>query len=130
MTNNPLICNGFASDSLGRPLPSVSGYPLYHGAPIWPNKDSKYCDYFASYEDIELPNGKNCTRKILRNWKFIIWYCTTFDQIVYNQLIEIVDTTAPTIICPYNLTVTTGGGYVCAANVWTPAPITFDSCRK
>jgi len=128
LTNNPLICNGFASDSLGRPLPSVSGYPLYHGAPIWPNKDSKYCDYFASYEDIELPNGKNCTRKILRNWKFIIWYCTTFEQRVYNQLIEIVDTTAPTIVCPYNITVTTGGGYVCAANVWIPAPVTFDSC--
>ncbi|HEX5625674.1 MAG TPA: SdrD B-like domain-containing protein, partial [Saprospiraceae bacterium] len=126
-TFNPLICSHFAADSLGHPLPSVSGVPYYRGLPAWPNNDSKYCDYAASYEDIELPTGKDCVRKILRNWKFTIWYCTTFEQRNYIQLIEIVDNEAPTITCPYDITATTNA-VSCNANVWIPMPKASDLC--
>lgn len=126
---NPLICSRFATDSLGHPLPSVSGIPTYRGVPAWPNRDNKYCDYTASYEDLEFPSNKDCVRKILRNWKFIIWYCTTFEQRTYPQLIEIVDTIAPTIVCPYNITATSNS-YTCSANVWIPMPKVFDSCGQ
>lgn len=64
---NPLICTRFKTDSLGHPLPSVSGIPYYRGLPAWPNNDNKYCDYAVSYEDIELNTGKDCVVKILRN---------------------------------------------------------------
>lgn len=118
-----------ATDSLGRPHTSSTGVPLYHGAPIWPNKDNKYCDFGASYEDFVIPTGKSCTQKILRNWRFVIWYCTTFEQRVYNQLIEITDTTAPVIMCPYDITASTNS-YECFGNVWIPNPVVFDSCSS
>ncbi|MBK7881805.1 MAG: DUF11 domain-containing protein [Saprospiraceae bacterium] len=128
-TNNPLLCGTFGLDSLGRPHTSYTGVPMYHGAPIWPNKDNKYCDFGASYEDFVIPTGKSCTQKILRNWRFIIWYCTTFEQRVYNQLIEITDTTAPVIMCPYDITASTNS-YECFGNVWIPDPVVFDSCSS
>ncbi|MBK9727826.1 MAG: HYR domain-containing protein [Saprospiraceae bacterium] len=126
---NPLICTRFKTDSLGHPLPSVSGIPYYRGLPAWPNTDNKYCDYAVSYEDIELNTGKDCVVKILRNWKFTIWYCTTFEQRSYRQLIEIVDTIAPTITCPYDITATTNS-FTCNADVWIPMPKVFDSCGQ
>jgi uncharacterized repeat protein (TIGR01451 family) len=126
---NPLICSRFATDSIGHPLPSVTGIPTYRGALAWPNTDNKYCDYTASYEDIEFPNGKDCVKKILRNWKFTIWFCNYFEQRTYPQLIEIVDTTAPTITCPYDITATTNS-FTCNANVWIPMPKVFDSCGQ
>jgi uncharacterized repeat protein (TIGR01451 family) len=126
---NPLICSRFAADSIGHPLPSVTGIPTYRGLPIWPNTDSKYCDYTGTYEDIVFQTGKDCIRKILRNWKFTIWYCTSFEQRTYPQLIEIVDTIPPTITCPYDITATTNS-FTCNANVFIPLPKVFDSCGQ
>ena len=126
---NPLICSRFAADSLGHPLPSVTGIPTYRGLPAWPNTDNKYCDYAVSYEDIEFNNGKNCVRKLIRNWKFTIWYCTSFEQRNYAQLIEIIDTIAPTIECPYNI-LTTTNSVTCDRDVWIPMPKVFDSCGE
>lgn len=123
---NALLCGEFAEDSLGRPLPSVSGVPYYRGLPAWPNRD-KYCDFVSSYEDFELYKGNDCIRKIRRNWKFTIWYCNTFEQRSYVQVIEIIDNKPPVIECPYSFTATTDG-YSCRANVWIPMPKVFDSC--
>ncbi len=126
---NPLICSRFAADSIGHPLPSVTGIPTYRGLPVWPNTDSKYCDYTATYEDIVFQTGKDCVRKILRNWKFTIWYCAMFEQRTYPQLIEIVDTIPPSITCPYDITATTNS-FVCNASVFIPMPKVFDSCGQ
>lgn len=125
-TGNPLICNTYPSDSFGRPLPSFSGVPYYRGLPAWPNHD-KYCDYIASYEDLEWKTGNDCVRKILRNWKFTIWYCNSFEQRTYQQLIEVVDTSAPVVQCPYDITATTSA-YQCNSNVWIPMPKSNDDC--
>jgi len=128
-TWNPLICGKFAADSLGRPTVDVTGYPTYFGAPIWPNLDHKYCDYSAVYEDIDIPTGKNCTRKFLRVWRFVIWYCTTFEQRTYTQLIEIVDDEEPVIECPYAIDAITGSRD-CESSVWIPMPKVSDNCSN
>ena len=125
---NALLCNEFAADSLGRPLPSVSGVPYYRGLPAWPNQD-KYCDFVSGYEDFEYYSGNDCIRKIRRNWKFTIWYCSRFEQRSYVQLIEIIDNKPPVIECPYNITATTDA-YKCEARVWIPMPKAFDSCSQ
>ncbi|MBK9107383.1 MAG: HYR domain-containing protein [Saprospiraceae bacterium] len=126
---NALLCGEFAADANGRPLPSVSGIPLYRGLPAWPNNDNKYCDYIVSYEDLELFTGYTCTRKFRRNWKFTLWYCNTFEVKSYVQLIEIVDHKPPELTCPYNITATTDA-YTCNANVWIPMPKAIDSCSQ
>lgn len=125
---NPLICGTFAADSFGRPLPSVSGIPLYRGLSAWPNRD-KYCDYIAGYEDLEQFTGHDCVRKIRRNWKFTLWYCNTFEIRNYVQLIEIVDPNPPVIACPYDITATTDGR-TCKAQVLIPMPKAYDSCGQ
>lgn len=125
---NPLVCGTFAADSFGRPLPSVSGIPLYRGLSAWPNRD-KYCDYIAGYEDLEQFTGHDCVRKIRRNWKFTLWYCNTFEIRNYVQLIEIVDPNPPVITCPYDITATTDGR-TCKAQVLIPMPKAYDSCGQ
>ncbi len=125
-TNNPLICSGFATDSLGFPLPSVTGVPMYKGQPAWPNDDFKYCAFRSMYTDREFKSS-SCVRKILRTWDVMIWYCHTFDRRVYNQLIEVIDTIPPVIVCPHNITATTDGK-TCEATVFVPAPKVVDSC--
>ncbi|MBK8955017.1 MAG: HYR domain-containing protein [Saprospiraceae bacterium] len=124
---NALLCGQFAADAHGRPLPSVTGIPTYRGLPAWPNEDGKYCDYIVNYEDLELHNGNGCTRKFRRNWKFTLWYCNSFEQRSYVQLIEIIDDQPPVLECPYNITATTDA-YKCEARVWIPMPKAFDSC--
>ncbi|MDQ3141507.1 MAG: hypothetical protein M3Q56_04590, partial [Bacteroidota bacterium] len=125
---NPLLCNRYPLDSLKRPDPRFTGTPTYNDSTIYPKAPDNYCNYAVSFEDIELPNGKNCIRKILRNWRVIIWTCQDFRVVNYIQLIEIVDFEPPVITCPYDIEATTSGGYVCEARVFIPAPITFDSC--
>ncbi|MBK9270101.1 MAG: DUF11 domain-containing protein [Saprospiraceae bacterium] len=129
LKGNPLLCNKFPTDSTGKPTPEITGYPYYLGAPIWPNLDHKYCDYSAVYEDFDIPTGKKCTKKFLRVWRFVIWYCTTFEQVVYSQLIEIVDDEAPVLECPYDIEAITGS-YHCESSVWIPMPKVSDNCSN
>ncbi|MEP7195132.1 MAG: SdrD B-like domain-containing protein [Saprospiraceae bacterium] len=123
-----LSCGHYPKDSLGRPLPSYTGLPIYHNAPIWPNNDSKYCDYAATFDDYIISNN-DCTKKINRVWKFTIWYCTTFQMKVYNQIIEIKDYEAPVFMCPYDKEVFTQSAS-CDANVFIAPLVAIDSCNN
>lgn len=125
---NPLICNRFLADTLGHPKVSVTGVPMYHGRPLFPLEDHGYCNVKVWYEDFEDKSIKHCGKKIIRNWNVFRWYCNIYEKKVYQQLIEVIDTVAPTIMCPYPIEATTAGGYKCEANVFIPAPITYDSC--
>ena len=125
---NSILCGKYAVDSLGRPATSQTGVPTYHGAPIWPNKDNKYCDYTASFEDVLISNT-NCTKKIDRIWRFVIWYCGNFNMKIYHQLIEIRDNEAPTIKCPYNKEVFTQS-QSCNAIVYLAPIEAIDSCNN
>ncbi|MBK9993377.1 MAG: hypothetical protein IPP01_05155 [Saprospiraceae bacterium] len=129
LTLNPLICNRFDADSItGSPEVWVTGVPMYHGRPLYPLQDHGYCNVKVWYEDIIDPAYKKCGKKMIRNWTVFRWYCNTFEKKVYPQLIEIIDTLAPTIKCPYPIEATTAGGYKCEANVFVPMPVTYDSC--
>lgn len=125
---NALYCGKFPTDTLGRPNTSFTGVPTYNGAAIWPNTDSKYCDYTATFEDILISNN-NCVKKIDRIWRFTIWYCTTFKMRVYHQIIEIRDSEAPVIMCPYNKEVFTQSA-ACDASVYIAPIVAFDSCNN
>ncbi len=123
-----LSCGHYPIDSLGRPDVFFTGVPTYKGGPIWPNKDSKYCDYLATYEDVVISNT-NCIKKIDRIWRFTLWYCTTFTMRVYHQIIEIKDDQAPVIHCPYDKEVFTQSAS-CNALVYIAPIQAIDSCNN
>ncbi|NOT38156.1 MAG: hypothetical protein HOP11_12350 [Saprospiraceae bacterium] len=125
---NSLLCGKYPLDSLGRPLPEYTGIPTYFGHNLWPNKDTKYCDFSISFEDY-ITSGTNCTRKINRVWKIVIWYCTTSKIITYNQLIEIYDREGPVIHCPYDKEVFTNSSN-CEADVYIAPINAVDSCKN
>ncbi|MEO6190927.1 MAG: hypothetical protein ABIO44_11750, partial [Saprospiraceae bacterium] len=125
---NNLSCGHYPLDSLGRPLVTFTGVPTYHGSPIYPNSDTKYCDFAASFEDIVISNS-NCLRKINRIWRFTIWYCTTFQMKVYSQIIEIKDNQPPAIVCPYDKEIFTNST-TCEANAFISPLIAVDSCNN
>lgn len=126
--DNSLNCGKFPVDNQGRPDPHFTGIPLYNGHKIWPNNDTKYCDFAISFEDYVISTS-NCSKKINRTWKVTLWYCTTFKQKVYNQLIEIYDNEAPVIECPYNKEVFTNSKN-CKADVYIEPIKAIDSCNN
>lgn len=124
-TGNPLICNSFAADSLGRPLPEVTGVPMYGDVRLYP--EEFYCSIGVDYHDTELQQI-GCVRKMVREWRIVEWYCTTgFNLIRYPQYIEITDTVAPEIICPDVHYVKTNTSS-CDADVFIEMPQIMDQC--
>lgn len=126
-TGNPLLCNSFAADSNGLPLPEVTGVPMYEDVQLWP--EEFYCSIGVDYVDIELQQI-GCVRKFVREWRIVEWYCTRdFNLITYPQYIEITDTLAPQVVCPdveYVVTNTRS----CDADVWLELPDVSDNCSK
>ncbi|MBK8954944.1 MAG: T9SS type A sorting domain-containing protein [Saprospiraceae bacterium] len=123
-----LECNsGFLTDANGNPHPYVTGVPRVDSLSLWPSY-LFYCNLSTNYEDmvvVDLP----CKKKIIRLWKVVEWWCNTAVIRTHPQTIEILDTKAPHLHCPYDFTVTTSGGYQCEANVWMPEIEVQDDCQ-
>lgn len=83
----------------GHPNPSYTGYPVTGGC--------SNIDY--TYTDDEFDICGNA-KKILRKWLIIDW-CTS-QVMEYNQIIKILDTTKPFIVCPAPITLSTSS-YQC-----------------
>ena len=125
--SNPLLCKQYKKDAKGHPDPVSVGVPMYNGQPMYP-KFPFYCNVSTGYVDVVLPET-GCVKKYNRIWYVFEELCgSTYVRKVYNQRIEIADTTAPKIICPDNITMTTNGGYACEADVWLPVPEVTDDC--
>ncbi len=69
--------------------------------------------------------GANAGYKLLRDWRVLDW-CTGQIRNV-TQTIVVIDQTAPTIVCPANLTASTDA-LVCSASGTFPAPVINDIC--
>ncbi len=96
-------------------------YPNIDGVDI----ESVTCNLGVVYSDqvIDLCAGG---RKILRTWTVIDW-CTgdSFDEV---QIVKVIDTTAPTMTCPEDLTISTNI-YTCAGSLVLPSPLDLtDNC--
>lgn len=63
--------------------------------------------------------------KILREWKILDW-CTGAIQ-TCTQIVKVLDTTGPSIVCPANFTASTDPT-VCTGTVVFPAPTLSDNC--
>jgi subtilisin-like proprotein convertase family protein len=95
----PLSCDAvFATDEEGHPDPSVTGGP--GGAGCW--------NISGNYDDIEIPicGGNSNSYKYLRQWVILDW-CTG-EVANHNQIIKVVDFTAPEVDVDEVVEVSTG----------------------
>ncbi len=116
-----LQCNG---DWQLTALPNGNPSPDYTGAPeIWWCNSLEY-----SFSDTKFPGCGN-TFDVARDWTLIDW-CTN-EIIHFTQIIKIMDTTSPTMICQED-TVTVGADpYSCySASYQLEVPEVYDECSS
>lgn len=112
-----LDCDGWDAD------PTITGEPTINGNPI---SLGAYCSMTVTFEDIDtLDVCPAAMIQIIRNWT-LVDHCTGA-LLIEPQIILIEDNTAPTIVCPPDLTVGTDTG-ICSATVVLDVPTGSDDC--
>lgn len=99
----------------------ITGYPIIDS--MWMD-NTLSCDLVVSFNDqqIAICGG---SRKILRTWS--IFDLCTEDFRIFTQIIKVLDTTAPTVTCPANMSFATYPS-VCTAQVYLPQANATDGC--
>ena len=102
--------------------PSNTGEPTLGGEPI-----GDFCGIMFTSTDGAPFETCGGGYKFIREWLVVDW-CTG-DILTNDQLIEITDTTPPTITCPADLTVSTTSN-ACSGNIILPDPTVTDDCSN
>ncbi|MCP4122820.1 MAG: HYR domain-containing protein [Bacteroidetes bacterium] len=105
--------------------PSVTGYPTIQGAAIG---QGGYCRMIVSYED-QILNTCGNSYKTYRTWTVYDW-CDPLDDVnplTHLQIIKVIDSSAPQITCPSDLTVGASNSD-CTAFFILPAADVSDDC--
>ncbi len=100
---------------------NITGYPMIDS--VWMD-NTLSCDLVASFTDQQIPICGG-SRRILRTWS--IFDLCTEDFRFFTQIIRVLDTTAPAVTCPANLSFTTYPS-VCTAQVYLPQANATDGC--
>ncbi|HLF64407.1 MAG TPA: HYR domain-containing protein [Saprospiraceae bacterium] len=103
-----------------------AGVPTIDGVPIYPDFINE-CNAQIFYEDLII-GPFTCVKKIMRMWRAFEWHCSGETEVIYIQLIELVDNEGPYMECPDDITVSTGI-LNCEATVYLPIPFTEDNCN-
>ena len=133
LLGNPFLCDEDFTDEDHDGIPDAipveeggAGVPTINGIPIFPDF-MFYCNSSIWFQDVPIHNPNSCVHKVMRIWTLNEWHCQGERDTLYTQLIEVVDTTGPTIICPPGFTHTTTG-HNCTATIWIPAATVSDNC--
>lgn len=103
-----LISNGMniscdaPQDLSGFPDPSVSGYPNYNNQSM-STLNLSDCNLAMAYNDNVISNV-GCVEKISRNWTITESWCGSTNQTTHIQIIDIVDSAAPSMVCISDIT--------------------------
>ncbi len=104
-----------------------AGVPMIDGIPIYPDFIND-CNAQIFYEDVVIGTS-GCVKKIMRMWRAFEWHCQGEHMVLHTQLIEIVDNKGPDLVCPADVTVSTGN-VNCQATVFVPVPPNYeDNCN-
>ena len=98
---------------------SSTGVPEYAGISI-----HELCGFLTEYEDVTTPICDG-SYAIFREWE--VYDGCAGETMTHEQIIHVMDTLAPALACPDDITVTTGNNN-CTATVSLPQPVTSDSC--
>jgi hypothetical protein len=126
-SNNPISCEtSFPETPQGYPTPDFAGEPLLEGTPI--NDLPMEYNIGAFFTDMPQGPATSCKTSVLRVWNVVTWVCNDPDTIgTWQQLIEVVDTLGPNIVCPQFDTLTTTGPD-CSTSLNIPYPVVNDNC--
>ncbi len=102
--------------------PDTTGYPLIDSIRLSTNSP---CDIVVTFHDDTTATCMGVGMTIVRKWT-VIRRCDD-ERREHKQLIDIVDDTAPTIVCPDDFTISTTAGE-CAAILVVPEPMVTDAC--
>ena len=109
----PLYCPSSNTD------PMITGWPHYNGTPV-----DSLCSFVSDYTDVIVPTCEG-SFTLFREWELFDG-CAS-QTMVHTQIIHVVDTLAPQLVCPGDVTVSTSN-LDCTATVVLPTPFTYDSC--
>ena len=110
----------------GQPTIFGTGVPTIGGIDLFPNSFED-CNLLVTYVDTELP-PIGCAKKIMRRWDIFEWSCSSPQRDTSMiQMIEIVDSEGPAVVCPTDYTISTNGSS-CEASVILPAIDAVDNC--
>ena len=101
------------------------------------------CNLASTYIDIKVNTCPDCIEKVVRTWSVVETNCdpNNFNSLLYVdvQIIEVIDTIPPVIICPESRTITTNtigdfdpvsaGQMDCGAWFTFPVPQMSDECK-
>lgn len=99
--------------------PSNTGVPTINGEPI-----NNVCSFGVSYNDQQTTICQN-SYSITRQWTVNDW-CTS-QTINHNQIIKVLDKTAPTLNCQNSIQISTGNDD-CFGSLIIPNPTVNDNC--
>jgi len=102
-----------------------TGVPRLNGVGLYPDP-VEACNLYVGFSDVRLP-AIGCVTKIMRSWEIIEWSCANRTRAPFVQIIEIVDTQAPSITKPNDMTASTSN-HACEANIILPAATILDNC--
>ena len=100
---------------------ALTGQPMLEGHIL---DNTSTCDLLISYSDQSLPICGGA-KKYIRTWT-VFDFCTE-DFRVYSQVIKVLDTTAPVLSCPDNISVPSFSS-ACSAQVFLPQANALDGC--
>jgi hypothetical protein len=126
-------CSGYAVDDRGQgfPSPAVTGVPMLGTKRLYPNSQLNmvFCNSLIDYIDQPIVQS-GCKTKILRTWTITEWWCSTsVKKVMGMQMIDILDTTGPSIPQVNSYTITTSSRK-CATEVTLPALNITDNCNE
>jgi len=119
---NALSCDGaWLASALpnGNPSPDFTGWPE-----LWSCSSIEY-----RYEDSNFPGCGN-TFDVVRKWTIIDW-CNTDSTVHYTQIIKIMDTVPPVMICVKDTVVVGSSSYECNSELYElEIPEVTDNCSS
>lgn len=125
----------FPVDANGNPDPSATGYPFIQTASGFIDLNTTYCNISADYSDFPRIDVCEDSYKLVRLWN-IIDMCDPANSAQFQQIIQVGDFTAPTVVCPASdhpnepvLTISTSP-FDCEADFQVPLPDVTDNCSS
>lgn len=94
---NPLTCKNYEVDGNGYPSPTSTGAPSLGMCNLL-TQNFMLCNIVTSYKDKDL-GYIGCTRKLMREWTVVEWWCNQGIVKKDTQLIHITDLQAPEFTC-------------------------------
>ena len=125
---NALSCNTYLMDEHGNPHVDVTGVPSIYGHKLF-NGYIAACNVWAFYNDTEV-GFLGCTKKIIRKWTIVEWWCESSTIRQEDQYLLISDNEAPKFTCA-NAIITSAQYGKCEALVtFNPVENLTDNCSN